>query len=121
MALLRHSSSPKVATHIATGCNQLTSVATAAKKFNSAKEIIFTRVTPKHTREIEIKSYIAEPLKVSKVDGETLLTFGTKINLDGTIKPSEVLKALNLPIEVTAAKINRTALLSHGKNLLDVI
>ena len=95
-------------------------VATAAKKFNSAKEIIFTRVTPKHTREIEIKSYIAEPLKVSKIDGEILITFGTKINLDGTIKPSEVLAALNLPIEITAAKINRTALLSRGKNLLDV-
>ncbi len=95
--------------------------ATAVKNFNAAKEINFTRVTPKHTREIEIKSYIAEPLKISKVDGEILLTFGTKINLDGTIKPSEVLAALNLPIEITAAKINRTALLSRGKNLLDVI
>ena len=97
----------------------------AAEKFNAAKEINFTRVTPKHTREIEIKKYIAEPLKVSKVDGETLLTFGTKIFLDGTIKPSEVLQVLrenfNLNIEVTAAKINRTALLSRGKNLLDVV
>ena len=96
----------------------------AAKKFNAAKEIIFQRVTPKHTREIEIKKYIAEPLKVAKVDGEILLTFGTKIFLDGTIKPSEVLQVLreefNLKIEVTAAKINRTALLSRGKNLLDV-
>lgn len=97
----------------------------AAEKFNSAKEINFTRVTPKHTREIEIKKYIAEPLKVSKVDSEILLTFGTKIFLDGTIKPSEILQVLrenfNLKIEVTAAKINRTALLSNGKNLLDVI
>ena len=97
----------------------------AAEKFNAAKEINFTRVTPKHTREIEIKKYIAEPLKVSKVDGEILLTFGTKIFSDGTIKPSEILQALrenfNLNIEVTAAKINRTALLSRGKNLLDVI
>ena len=96
-------------------------VATAAKNFNSAKEINFTRVTPKHTREIEIKKYIADPLKVSKVGDEVLLTFGTKIFLDGTIKPSEVLAVLNLNIEVTAAKINRTALLSHGKNLLDVV
>ncbi|MBQ7705150.1 MAG: TIGR03960 family B12-binding radical SAM protein [Selenomonadaceae bacterium] len=97
----------------------------AAKKFNAAKEINFTRVTPKHTREIEIKSYIAEPLKISKVDGEILLTFGTKINLYGTIKPSEVLKVLrenfNLQIEIEAAKINRTVLLSRGKNLLDVV
>lgn len=97
----------------------------AAEKFNAAKEINFTRVTPKHTREIEIKKYIAEPLKVSTVDGEILLTFGTKIFLDGTIKPSEILQVLrenfNLQIEVTAAKINRTALLSKGKNLLDVI
>ncbi len=97
----------------------------AAEMFNAAKEINFTRVTPKHTREIEIKKYIAEPLKVSKVDGEILLTFGTKIFLDGTIKPSEILQVLreifNLQIEVTAAKINRTALLSRGKNLLDVL
>ena len=97
----------------------------AAEKFNAAEEINFLRVTPKHTREIEIKKYIAEPLKVSKVDGEILLTFGTKIFLDGTIKPSEVLQVLreefNLQIEVTAAKINRTALLSRGKNLLDVV
>ena len=93
---------------------------TAAKKFNTAKEINFTRVTPKHTREIEIKKYIAEPVKVSKVDGEILITFGTKIFIDGTIKPTEVLQALNLNVEVTAAKINRTALLSNGKNLLDV-
>ncbi len=94
---------------------------TAAQNFNAAKEIHFTRITPKHTREIEIKNYIAEPVKVSKVDGGILITFGTKIFLDGTVKPSEVLQVLNLNIEVTAAKINRTVLFSHGKNLLDVL
>jgi radical SAM-linked protein len=97
----------------------------AVKIFNAAKEIHFTRVTPKHTREIEIKKYIAEAVEVSKVDGETLITFGVKIFLEGTIKPSEILQVLhekfNLNVEVTAAKINRTALLSGGKNLLEVI
>lgn len=101
-------------------------VAEIVKKFNDAKEILFTRITPKKTREIEIKKYLAERLKVvDKVDGEIILKFGIKITPEGSLKPSEVLKVLSenfgLQIKITDAKINRTALLSRGRNLLDVI
>ena len=102
----------------------LDSAVVAADKFNLAQEIIFTRVTPKVTRAFDIKNYIAESVKVSKVAEDLLITFGVKITTDGTVKPSEILKVLRdfgLDIEVAAAKINRTALLSRGKNLLDVI
>ncbi len=96
----------------------------AAKKFNSAKTLIFNRVTPKKSREIEIKSLIAESVKVYEVEGGLKIKFGLKIKQDGSVKPSEILKVLRdecgLPIEVLEAKINRTALLSRGKNLLDV-
>ncbi|MBQ9486260.1 MAG: TIGR03960 family B12-binding radical SAM protein [Selenomonadaceae bacterium] len=96
----------------------------AAKKFNSAKTIMFNRVTPKKNREIEIKNLMAESVKVYEVEGGLKIKFGLKIKQDGSVKPSEVLKVLRdecgLNIEVLEAKINRTALLSRGKNLLDV-
>ncbi|MBQ9442261.1 MAG: TIGR03960 family B12-binding radical SAM protein, partial [Selenomonadaceae bacterium] len=101
-------------------------VAEIVKKFNDAKEILFTRITPKKMREIEIKKYLAERLKlIDKVDGEIILKFGIKITTEGSLKPSEILKVLSekfgLQIKITDAKINRTALLSRGRNLLDVI
>ena len=96
----------------------------AAKKFNSAQKIFYNRVTPKKSREIEVKSLMAESVKVAHVDGGLKINFGVKIKQDGTVKPIEILKVLRdecgLNVEVLAAKINRTALLSRGKNLLDV-
>ena len=96
----------------------------AVQKFNETREIIFERVTPKKSREIEIKSYMAESVRViEKIGGEILIKFGTKITLEGTIKPSEVLKILSeefkLNFEVTSAKIKRVALFGRGRNLLD--
>ena len=97
----------------------------AVKNFNAARAIHFTRITPKKTREIEIKNYIVENLSVEKIDEEILLKFGTKITPDGTIKPSEVLQVLRdefkLPVEILSAKIHRSELLSGGKNLLDCL
>ena len=62
-------------------------------------------------------------MKILSQGGELCLKFGIKITTEGSMKPSEVLKILqenfNLPIEISNAKINRTALLSRGKNLLD--
>ncbi|MBQ6976402.1 MAG: DUF2344 domain-containing protein, partial [Selenomonadaceae bacterium] len=96
----------------------------AAKNFNSAQKIFYNRVTPKKSREIEIKNLMAESVKIFKVDGGIKIIFGVKIKQDGTVKPAEILKVLreqfNLQVEILAAKINRTALLSRGKNLLEV-
>lgn len=95
-------------------------LAEAVEKFNNSREIIFTRVTPKKIREIEIKQFMAERIKIS----DDRIIFGVKISSDGSIKPSEVLKVLNenfgAKINVANAKINRVALLSRGRNLLDV-
>ena len=97
----------------------------AAEKFNRAKEILFTRVTPKHTRTFDVKQYAAESVKVSQDGGDLRINFGVKITQEGTVKPSEILNVLRenfgLDIEVTAARINRTALLSRGQNLLDIV
>ena len=95
----------------------------AAKKFNSAQKIFYNRVTPKKSREIEIKVLMAESVKIAQVEGGLKINFGVKIKQDGTVKPAEILKVLRdecgLNVEVLEAKINRTALLSRGKNLLD--
>jgi len=97
----------------------------AVENFNNAKEIIFDRITPKKSRQFDAKKYIAERLKIISHDGgELILKFGIKITPEGSMKASEVLKILQenfgLEIEIADAKINRTALLSRGRNLLDL-
>ena len=96
----------------------------AAKNFNATPEIKFTRITPKKTREFDIKKYLAEPVEIALTGDEILLKFAVEITPEGSLKPSEVLKVLrerfDFPAEISGAKINRTALLYKGKNLLDV-
>ncbi len=102
----------------------LESAQIAAREFNAATELRFERVTPKKRRELEAKKYIAEPVTLQLAAGELLIRFGVRIFPDGSLKPSEVLSLLverfDLPADVTTAQINRVALLSGGKNLLDV-
>ena len=93
-------------------------------KFNSADIINYTRITPKKTRVIEIKQYIAKPLIVH-LDGQNLLlNIEIKITPTGSIKPIEVIKILrenfNLNVNENSAHIHRTKLTSNGKNLLDI-
>ncbi len=96
----------------------------SVKNFNATPEIFFTRITPKKTRELELKKYLVEPVKISLADDELIIKFATLITTEGSLKPSEVLKVLreqfDFPADISAAKINRTALLCKGKNLLDV-
>ena len=109
----------------------------SVKNFNAAPEIKFTRVTPKKTRELELKKYLAERVEISIRNeelgirndftipncktGELLIKFAVKITPEGSLKPSEVLKILceqfDFPADISAAKINRTALLHDGKTL----
>ena len=96
--------------------------------FNAAEEIKFTRITPKKTRDLELKKYLAEPLEMQCVIRNAqcviILKFGIRITPEGSIKPSEVLKLLrerfNFPVDLSPALINRTELLSKGKNLSDI-
>ena len=97
---------------------------TAVKNFNEASAVRFTRVTPKKVRELDAKKYLAESVKISLTVDELQINFGVRITDAGSLKPSEVLKLLReqfgLPVDVSTARINRTALLHAGKNLLDV-
>ena len=96
----------------------------SVKQFNATPQINFTRITPKKTRELELKKYLVEPVAISLVGDELLIKFAVLITPEGSLKPSEVLKVLrerfDFPADFSAAKINRTALLCKGKNLLDV-
>ena len=96
----------------------------SVKNFNATPEIKFTRITPKKTRELELKKYLIEPAEIFLSSDEIILKFAVEITSEGSLKPSEVLKVLreqfDFPADISAAKINRTALLCKGKNLLDV-
>lgn len=96
----------------------------SAKNFNATPQINFTRITPKKSRELELKKYLVEPVGISFAGDELLIKFAVMITPEGSLKPSEVLKVLrerfDFPADFSAAKINRTALLCKGKNLLDV-
>jgi len=96
----------------------------SVKNFNATPQINFTRITPKKTRDLELKKYLVELVAISLAGDELLIKFAVLITPEGSLKPSEVLKILrerfNFPADFSAAKINRTALLCKGKNLLDV-
>ena len=102
----------------------------SVKNFNETPEIKFMRITPKKTRERELKKYLVEPVTIRNEElgirncDEIILKFAVEITAEGSLKPSEVLKVLreqfDFPADISLAKINRTALLCKGKNLLDV-
>ena len=96
----------------------------SVKHFNTTSQINFTRITPKKTRELELKKYLVEPVAISLAGDELLIKFAVLITPEGSLKPSEVLNVLrerfDFSADISAAKINRTALLCKGKNLLDV-
>ena len=96
----------------------------AIESFNSAREILFVRETPKKKKEIELKQYLPKPVKFTYDDKEIKLTVNIAITPAGTAKPGEVLSALNqqfaLPIDTLEAKICRTGLYREGKNLIDL-
>ena len=89
---------------------------TVIKAFNETKTINYTRITPKKTRDIELKQYIAKPIEVQVKDSILTLKMDIKITLTGSIKPSEVVHILherfNLQIDENKAQIHRTKLTS---------
>ena len=95
------------------------------KRYNEAKEVQFQRVTPKKKRDIELKKYMKQPVKVS-LEGNTLvLDIDIAITDSGSVKPSEVIAALveqfELPAKAAEARITRTAMLSNGKRLVELV
>ena len=86
----------------------------AIQSFNEAEEINYTRITPKKTRDIEIKQYIANPLEAQMKDSNLIINVDIRITLTGSIKPSEVVHILqekfHLDIDENQAQIHRTKL-----------
>lgn len=94
----------------------------AIAKFNEAKSVLYTRVTPKKTREKDIKLYVKNPLKIKLPDNILTIFMEIKIDANGSVKPIEVITALSadfrLKIDADEAKILRYEMLSKGKALL---
>lgn len=91
--------------------------------FNKTAQIIITRETPKKRKEIEIKQYLPKKITFTAENSVLKLQLNIKITSTGTVKPSEVLEALNdkfqLSLPVEEALICRTGLYHQGKNLID--
>lgn len=93
----------------------------AINAFNKAKSVMFTRITPKKTREKDIKTYIKSPLKFEIYDDTLKILMEIGIDEKGSVKPVEVLNALSekfkLQIDPEDAKIKRTELSKDGESL----
>ena len=97
----------------------------AVQQFNRAPVVNYHRVTPKKTRDIEVKQYMLAPIKIAKSGGSTSLGMNIAITQSGSIKPAEVLELLTaefgLPVDRGRALINRSQLLGQGKPLIDLV
>ena len=96
----------------------------AVAAFNAAPECVFHRATPKKTRDIEVKQYMAEAIAL-ETGGETArLTMRIRITPTGSIKPGEVLSLLvdryGFPGDERNAGLCRRALTGQGKSLLEL-
>ncbi|MCR5175274.1 MAG: TIGR03936 family radical SAM-associated protein [Anaerovibrio sp.] len=97
----------------------------AVKSYNTASEVNYHRVTPKKTRDIEVKQYMVEPVALSMSGDLLKLTMKIAITQSGSIKPAEILEILvktyGLPGDMGKALINRSMLLGQGKPLIDLV
>jgi len=97
----------------------------AVQAFNRADACQYQRVTPKKTREIEVKQYMARPVGCTVQEKMLVLTMEIRITQSGSIKPGEILHLLQerfaLPVDEFQASIVRRALLGKGKPLIELI
>ncbi len=88
--------------------------------FNDAETVFYTRESPKGKKEIEVKQYMAQAVKVVPLEKAVRLMLEIKITPTGSIKPGEVLGALvamfDLPVDIDNILIHRTGLyIDDGK------
>ena len=97
----------------------------AVEGYNGASEVNYHRVTPKKTRDIEVKQYMLEPVKIGMSGDLVKLTMNISITQTGSIKPAEILELLHneygLPVALGRALINRSKLMGQGKDLIDLV
>jgi len=99
--------------------------AKAVDAFNAAPEVVYHRVTPKKTREIEVKQYMQGKVALHVAEQSVHLLLRIRITSSGSIKPGEILALLchnfGLPVQESLAVIHRQALLSKGKTPMELI
>ena len=92
--------------------------------FFAAPEVLYRRVLPKKTREVDAKAYL-KGIRVEKEGGCLLLFLAIAVTPEGSLKPGEAIGLLahdfGLAVEPREAEICRTALLSGGKDLFALI
>ncbi|BBB89744.1 MAG TPA: TIGR03936 family radical SAM-associated protein [Methylomusa anaerophila] len=92
-------------------------VTNCIRQFNSASCVPYTKESPKGRREIDIKEFMGEDVRIS---GDNLLTDSVSLDValritpQGSVKPSELVDALiisfGLPVKKDAVLIERTGL-----------
>ncbi len=95
----------------------------AIQAFHESGICIYTRKTPKTTRDIDLCRYILGHIRATEMPNQRLkLFFSVRITPQGSIKPQEVLSVLcrrfALPVSEKAALIHRKALLANGHPLV---
>ena len=95
----------------------------AIRAFHASGTCLYTRKTPKATREIDLCQYILGDIRATEAANRTLeLSFSVRITPQGSVKPQEVLSALcerfGLPVSEKEALIHRKALLAGGRPLI---
>ncbi|MBQ1614415.1 MAG: DUF2344 domain-containing protein, partial [Selenomonas sp.] len=97
----------------------------AVRRYNEAAEVNYQRITPKKKRDIELKQYMLQPLTLRENGGQLEMELDIAITQSGSVKPSEVILVLaeqfGLPVNPAEAKITRTAMLSGGKGLIELV
>lgn len=93
-------------------------------EFNRAASVSIMRITPKKTREIELKEFILAPIGLSVLGARLRLTVEIKISTVGSVKPIEVLTTLKekflFRAEESNVRIHRLMLTSEGRDLFDI-
>ena len=99
--------------------------AAVIKKFNAAESFTVHRVTPKQNKEIEVKQYMLQPVKLSMCGDLLKLDMDIALTQSGSVKPGEVLDGLcqqyEFPVEYKRALIHRKEMLGQGKPLIDLV
>ena len=90
--------------------------------FNQADEFVFHRVTPKKTRDIEVKQYLPQGITARFEERRLFLTLPIRLTPSGSIKPGEILEILKehfgLEVDEGQGLINRKSLSGGGRSLL---
>lgn len=97
-----------------TGTGDFATVEEGIRQFNEAQQVRYTRETPKGRKEIEVKQYMAKPIRAIQQGAVVNLAIDIKITPTGSIKPGEILAVLvamfDLTVDRDSAMINRTGL-----------